>query len=70
MIADLHELSRTPVAVVSAGIKSILDIPKSLEVLETLGVPVVSLKSEYFPSFFTNNSGVGYILIFFFFSIT
>ena len=39
--ADLVELSRTPVAVVSAGVKSILDIPKTLELLETLGVPVI-----------------------------
>jgi len=40
--ADLTELSRTPVAVVCAGVKSILDIPKTLEYLETMGVPVVS----------------------------
>ena len=40
--ADLTELAKTPVAVVSAGVKSILDIPKTLEYLETMGVPVVS----------------------------
>ena len=56
--ADLEELARTPVAVVCAGIKSILDIPKSLEVLETKGVPVVTYQSDTFPSFFTNDSGV------------
>ena len=56
--ADLEELACTPVAVVCAGIKSILDIPKSLEVLETNGVPVVTFQSNSFPSFFTNNSGI------------
>jgi pseudouridine-5'-phosphate glycosidase len=56
--ADLLELSRTPVTVVCAGIKSILDIPKSLEVLESNSVPVVSLSSPEFPAFYTNNSGV------------
>lgn len=55
--ADLIELSRTPVTVVCAGIKSILDIPKSLEVLETQGVPVMGYQTESFPAFFTNNSG-------------
>lgn len=56
--ADLTELSRTPVAVVSAGVKSILDIPKTLEFLETMGVPVVSFGTEWFPDFFTSNSGI------------
>ncbi|KAJ1443031.1 hypothetical protein B484DRAFT_441751 [Ochromonadaceae sp. CCMP2298] len=56
--ADLLELSRTPVTVVCAGIKSILDIPKSLEVLESNSVPVVSLSSPEFPAFYTNDSGV------------
>lgn len=56
--ADLVELSRTPVTVVCAGIKSILDIPKSLEVLETHGVPVVGYQTKSFPAFFTNDSGV------------
>lgn len=55
--ADLMELSRTPVTVVCAGIKSILDIPKSLEVLETQGVPVMGYQTDQFPAFFTNNSG-------------
>eukprot|EP01035_Chromulina_nebulosa_P019575 gene19575-25476_t len=53
--ADLIELSKTPVTVVSAGIKSILDIPRTLEYLETHGVPVIGYESEYFPAFFTNN---------------
>ena len=56
--ADLTELARTPVNVVSAGVKSILDIPKTLEYLETMGVPVVSYGSDYFPDFFTSSSGI------------
>jgi len=56
--ADLLELSKTPVAVVSAGVKSILDIPKSLEYLDTMGVPVVSYGTDYFPDFFTSSSGI------------
>jgi pseudouridine-5'-phosphate glycosidase len=56
--ADLTELSRTRVAVVSAGVKSILDIDRTLEVLETLGVPVVGLGTDDFPSFFSRSSGV------------
>eukprot|EP01033_Poteriospumella_lacustris_P010636 gene10636-7568_t len=55
---DLIELGRTPVAVVCAGIKSILDVPKSLEVLETQGVPVVGFGTDVFPAFFTNDSGI------------
>jgi hypothetical protein len=55
--ADLSELGRTPVAVVCAGIKSILDIPKTLEVLETQGVAVVALGTDEFPAFFTPASG-------------
>ena len=54
---DLTELSRTPVVVVSAGIKSILDIPRTLEVLETMGVPAVTYQSDDFPAFFSPNSG-------------
>ena len=56
--ADLIELSKTPVSVVSAGVKSILDIPKTLEYLETMGVPVVSYGTDYFPDFFTSSSGI------------
>jgi len=50
--ADLIELGSTPVAVVSAGCKSILDIPKTIEMLETLGVPVLGFKTKKFPEFF------------------
>ena len=56
--ADLTELSRTPVSVICAGVKSILDIPKTLEFLETMGVPVVSYRTERFPDFLTSNSGI------------
>jgi pseudouridine-5'-phosphate glycosidase len=55
--ADLLELSRTPVAVVCAGAKSILDIPKTLEVLETHGVPVVGYRTSAFPAFYARDSG-------------
>jgi pseudouridine-5'-phosphate glycosidase len=55
--ADLVELSRTPVAVVCAGAKSILDIPRTLEILETLGVPVVGYATDAFPAFFVPLSG-------------
>ena len=54
--ADLIELSRTPVIVVSTGIKSLLDIPKTLEYLETFGVPVVTYGSDYLPTFFSTSS--------------
>ncbi|KAG2184017.1 hypothetical protein INT44_009028 [Umbelopsis vinacea] len=57
--ADLMELGKTPVAVVCAGAKSILDIPKTLEVLETQGVPVTTIgESAAFPAFYTPDSGV------------
>jgi pseudouridine-5'-phosphate glycosidase len=56
--ADLTELGRTPVAVVCAGVKSILDIGKTLEYLETQGVPVISVgSSPQFPAFFIRDSG-------------
>ncbi|MBM7516079.1 pseudouridine-5'-phosphate glycosidase [Nocardioides nitrophenolicus] len=55
--ADLTEMSRTDVAIVSAGVKSLLDIGRTLEVLETLGVPVVAYRSDEFPSFFSRSSG-------------
>jgi len=55
--ADIMELGRTPVAVVCAGVKSILDIPKTLEALETQGVSVVSVGTKKFPAFFTPDSG-------------
>ncbi|WP_375450642.1 pseudouridine-5'-phosphate glycosidase [uncultured Devosia sp.] len=55
--ADLEELSRTPVAVICAGAKSILDIGKTLEVLETNGVPVLGYGTDDFPAFWTRASG-------------
>ncbi|HXW60153.1 MAG TPA: pseudouridine-5'-phosphate glycosidase [Myxococcota bacterium] len=51
--ADLITLSRRPVAVVCAGAKSILDVPKTLEMLETFGVPVVGFGTDYFPEFYS-----------------
>ena len=55
--ADLAELAQTPVAVVCAGCKSILDIGKTLEVLETGGVPVLGYRTDEFPAFFARTSG-------------
>jgi pseudouridylate synthase len=55
--ADLTVLSRTPVTVVSAGVKSILDIPATLERLETLGVAVVGYRTSRFPAFYLTDSG-------------
>lgn len=56
--ADLDELGRTSVAVVCAGAKSILDIPMTLEYLETKGVPVVVYRGDEFPAFYTSRSGL------------
>jgi pseudouridine-5'-phosphate glycosidase len=56
--ADLQELGQTPVMVVSAGVKALLDIPKTLEVLETLGVPVVGFETDEFPAFWSRQSGL------------
>jgi pseudouridine-5'-phosphate glycosidase len=56
--ADLLELSRTSVCVVCAGAKNILDIPMTLEVLETHGVPVVGYRTDEFPGFYVRTSGV------------
>jgi pseudouridine-5'-phosphate glycosidase len=55
--ADLSELARTPVAVVCAGAKSILDIPRTLEILETQGVPVIGYGTDEFPAFYVHSSG-------------
>ena len=55
---DLIELSRTPVIVISAGVKSILDIKRTLEVLETFAVPTGAWERDEFPAFFSPNSGV------------
>lgn len=57
--ADLHELAATPVTVVAAGAKAILDLPKTLEVLETLGVPVIAYRQAAFPAFWSRDSGLG-----------
>ena len=56
--ADLDELARTPVAVVCAGPKSILDVPRTLEYLETRGVPVVSVGIDEVPGFYARRSGI------------
>jgi pseudouridylate synthase len=55
--ADLAALVRTPVAVICAGVKSILDVPATLEYLETLGVPVVGFRTRRFPGFYLTDSG-------------
>ena len=54
--ADLAELARTPVLVVCAGAKSILDLPRTLEVLETLGVPVLGYRTDAFPEFYVRSA--------------
>lgn len=56
--ADLQELAQTPVAVVCAGPKAILDIPKTLEVLETLGVPVIAYGQDNLPAFWSCDSAI------------
>lgn len=57
--ADLQELAQTPVAVISAGAKSILDLGLTLEYLETMGVPVIGYRTDEFPAFYTRSSGFG-----------
>jgi pseudouridine-5'-phosphate glycosidase len=56
--ADLDELARTPVTVVCSGAKAILDLPKTLEALETRGVPTVVFRSDDFPAFWSRSSGL------------
>jgi pseudouridine-5'-phosphate glycosidase len=56
--ADLHEFANSNVAVVTAGAKAILDLPLTLEVLETLGVPVVGFGTDEFPAFYSRKSGL------------
>ncbi|MFD1342539.1 pseudouridine-5'-phosphate glycosidase [Litorisediminicola beolgyonensis] len=56
--ADLQELSQSPVTVVAAGAKAILDLPKTLEVLETLGVPVIAYGQDLLPAFWSRSSGL------------
>jgi pseudouridine-5'-phosphate glycosidase len=57
--ADLEELAQTPVAVVCAGAKAILDLPRTLEYLETRGVPVVGYQTDEFPAFYSRRSDLG-----------
>ena len=56
--ADLNELAQTPVTVVAAGAKAILDLPKTLETLESLGVPVIAYGQDAFPAFWSRDSGL------------
>ena len=56
--ADLQELAKTNVAVISAGAKAILDLKLTMEYLETMGVPVLSYQSDEFPAFYTRHSGI------------
>jgi pseudouridylate synthase len=56
--ADLNALSRYPVITVCAGAKAILDLPKTMEVLETLGVPVVGYQTDELPAFYSRSSGI------------
>ncbi len=56
--ADLEELAGTPVAVVCAGAKALLDLPKTLEYLETRGVPVICYRTHEFPAFWSRSSGL------------
>ena len=56
--ADLRELAETPVTVVAAGAKAILDLPKTLEYLETLGVPVIAFGQDDVPAFWSRSSGL------------
>jgi len=56
--ADLYQFLYSPICVICAGPKAILDIPKTLEVLETLGISVTTFKSDYIPAFWSVNSGI------------
>ncbi|MEM8789752.1 MAG: pseudouridine-5'-phosphate glycosidase [Pseudomonadota bacterium] len=56
--ADLAELAQTPVCVVAAGAKAILDLPKTFEVLETLGVPVIAVGQDNLPAFWSRDGGL------------
>lgn len=56
--ADLEELGKTNVTVICAGAKSILDLPKTMEYLETKGVPVIGYQTDELPAFFTRQSGI------------
>jgi pseudouridine-5'-phosphate glycosidase len=56
--ADLMQLANTPIVVVCAGAKAILDLPGTLELLETLGVPVIGYRTDEFPAFYCRSSGL------------
>lgn len=56
--ADMMALAQSNICVISAGIKSILDVPKTLELLETLGVPVYGYETDRYPGFYTRDSGI------------
>ena len=56
--ADFEELARSPVLVVTAGAKAILDLPKTLELLETRGIPVAGYRTDEFPAFYSRSSGL------------
>jgi len=56
--ADLTEMARTPVLIVSAGAKAILDVPATMERLETLGVPIIGYRTDEMPGFFTATTGL------------
>jgi pseudouridine-5'-phosphate glycosidase len=56
--ADLPEIARSPVAVICAGAKAILDLPRTLEILEAFGVPVVGYRTNKFPAFYAGDSGL------------
>lgn len=56
--ADLVELGRTPITVVCSGAKSLLDLPRTLQVLETLGVPVLGYRTAHLPAFYVCDSGL------------
>jgi pseudouridylate synthase len=56
--ADLHAIARYPVVTVTAGAKAFLDLPRTVEYLETLGVPVLGLQTDEFPAFYSRSSGV------------
>src|SRR5262249_17400064 len=56
--ADLTALARIPIAVVSSGAKAILDLPRTVEMLETLGVPVFGLGTDEFPAFYRRSTGL------------
>jgi pseudouridine-5'-phosphate glycosidase len=61
--ADLKQLEKTPINVICAGPKAILDIPKTIEILESLGVPLITYQSENIPAFWSQDSGIKSTLV-------